>query len=92
MSSAPPEPPKSPEPPVPEVPEVPDTGYSKSGVPTLDGVRDKIETRYGTALGATELAAATPEAQDAAERYEARQQAAAEKLEQIRAEMREDRR
>ena len=37
-----------------------DTGYTDAGVPTLDGVRDKIETRYGTALGATELAEETP--------------------------------
>ncbi len=69
----------------------PDTGYTESGVPTLEGVRDKIEARYGTALGATELAGETPEARDAAERFEARQRAAAEKLEQIRAAMRDGR-
>ena len=43
-----------------------DTGYTDAGVPTLDGVRDKIETRYGTALGATELAEETPEVRTAA--------------------------
>jgi hypothetical protein len=37
---------------------VPDTGYTPAGVPTLEGVRAKIETRFGTALGATELAEA----------------------------------
>ena len=58
-----------------------------SGVPTLEGVRDKIETRLGNAMGATELAQDTPEVRSAAERYEARQQAAAEKLEEIRASM-----
>jgi len=69
-------------------PPVPDTGYTDAGVPTLDGVREKIETRYGTALGATELAEETPEARTAAEQYEAQQKAAAEKLEEIRASMR----
>lgn len=66
----------------------PDTGYTEAGVPTLEGLRDKIEARYGTALGATELAGETPEARDAAERFEARRKAAEDKLAQIRAEMR----
>jgi hypothetical protein len=64
-----------------------DTGYTEAGVPTLDGVREKIETRYGTALGATELAEETPEVRSATEQYEARNKAAAEKLEEIRASM-----
>ena len=64
-----------------------DTGYTEAGVPTLDGVREKIETRYGTALGATELAEDTPEVRAAADQYEARNKAAAEKLEEIRASM-----
>ena len=67
---------------------VPDTGYTAAGVPTLQGVQDKIESRYGTALGATELAEATPEVRTANEQYEARQKAATEKLEEIRASMR----
>ncbi|MGE0221272.1 hypothetical protein, partial [Mycolicibacterium sp.] len=67
-----------------------DTGYTAEGVPTFDAVREKIETRYGTALGAAELAADTPEARTAAEQFEARQQAAAERLAQIRAAMRGD--
>lgn len=71
--------------------EVPDTGYTDSGVPTLEGVRDTIETRYGTALGATELAEETPEVRTAKEQFEQREKAAAEKLEQIRAAMREAR-
>lgn len=65
-----------------------DTGYTAGGVPTLEGVREKIETRYGTALGATELAEETPEGRTAAEQYEAQRKAAAEKLEEIRASMR----
>ena len=67
----------------------PDTGYTAGGVPTLDGVREKIETRFGTALGATELAEDTPEGRTAAQQYEARQHAAADKLEEIRASMHE---
>ncbi len=66
---------------------VPDTGYTPSGVPTFDGVRERIETRYGTALGATELAEDTPEGKTAAQQFEARQKAAEEKLEEIRASM-----
>lgn len=73
-------------------PKEPDTGYTESGVPTLEGVREKIETRYATALGATELAEDTPEGRSAAERYEARQKAAADKLEEIRESMRDDER
>ena len=65
-----------------------DTGYTDAGVPTLEGVREKIETLYGTALGATELAEETPEGRTAAEQYEAQHKAAAEKLEEIRASMR----
>jgi len=68
------------------VPE-PDTGYTLSGVPTLDGVREKIETRYGTALGATELAEGTPEVRTAAQQFDVRQKAAADKLDEIRASM-----
>ena len=29
-----------------------DTGYTAGGVPTFESVREKIETRYGTAIGA----------------------------------------
>ena len=71
----------------PAAPALPDTGYTLSGVPTLEGLRDKIETRLGNALGATELAEDTPEVRTATERYEARQHAAAEKLAEIRASM-----
>ena len=65
----------------------PDTGYTDAGVPTLEGVREKIEARYATALGATELAEETPEARTAAEKYEAQQKAAAAKLDEIRTSM-----
>ncbi len=71
----------------PLIPVQPDTGYTPAGVPTLEGVREKIETRYGTALGATELAEGTAAGQDVAQRFEERQKAAADKLDQIRATM-----
>jgi phage shock protein A len=66
-----------------------DTGYTAAGVPTFDSVREKIETRYGTAIGASELAAETPEGRSIEEQYEKRQQAAAERLQQIRESMHE---
>lgn len=66
----------------------PDPGYDSAGVPTFESVREKIETRYGTALGAAELAAETPEGRDVEEQYEERQRAAAERLAQIRESMR----
>jgi phage shock protein A len=62
-----------------------------SGVPTLDAVRDRIEGRYGRALGATELAEGTPEVRQAAERQQEREEAAARKLAELRAEVDRDR-
>jgi phage shock protein A len=68
----------------------PDPGYDSAGVPTFESVREKIETRYGTSLGATELAAETPEGREVEKQYEDRQRAAAERLAQIRESMRSD--
>ena len=67
-----------------------DTGYTPSGVPTFDSVREKIETRYGTAIGASELAAETPEGRTVEEQYDARPRAAAERLDEIRKSMHKD--
>jgi phage shock protein A len=67
-----------------------DTGYSASGVPTFESVREKIETRYGTAIGASELAAESPEGRTVEEQYDARQRAAAERLAQIRQSMHQE--
>jgi phage shock protein A len=64
-----------------------DTGYTTSGVPTFESVREKIDTRYGTAIGASELAAESPEGRTIEEQYDARQRAAAERLAQIRESM-----
>lgn len=68
----------------------PDPGYDTSGVPTFDSVREKIESRFGTALGAEELAAETPEGRTVEDQYEDRQRAAAERLARIRESMRSD--
>jgi phage shock protein A len=67
-----------------------DPGYDKSGVPTFESVREKIETRYGTAIGGAELTAETPEGRTVEEQYEERQRAAAERLAQIRESMNSD--
>lgn len=64
-------------------------GYTQTGVPTFESVREKIETRYGTALGSAELAAETPEGRSVEQQYEDRQKAAAQRLEEIRAAMHE---
>lgn len=68
----------------------PDTGYTDSGVPTFDAVRERIETRYGASVGNAELDAETPLARTIDEQYEERQRAASERLEQIRESMRDD--
>ncbi|WP_293002069.1 hypothetical protein [Mycobacterium sp.] len=68
-----------------------DTGYTSAGVPTFDSVRDKIESRYETSIGAGELDSETPEGRDVEEQFEARRRAAADRLAQIRESMRDDR-
>jgi phage shock protein A len=67
-----------------------DSGYTDSGVPTFESVREKIETRYATSIGAAELDAETPEGRDIEDEYQSREQAAAERLAQIRESMRDD--
>lgn len=54
---------------------LPAAEYSEAGVPSLDYLRDRIEGRYGTAMGSAELAQAAAE-QEAAGRAAAQQQAA----------------
>ena len=68
----------------------PDAGYTPGGVPTFESVREKIENRYGTAIGSSELASETAEGRQVEEQYEARQRAAHDRLEQIKASMRDD--
>jgi len=75
-------------PPTPVMPE--ETGYTSGGVPTFDYVREKIETTLGTSTGAAELAEETPEGRRLDEQYEARRQAAADRLAQIRESMKNE--
>lgn len=63
-------------------------GYDDAGVPTFESVRDKIESRYGSALGAAELDADSAEGRSVEEQYEERERAAADRLAQIRESMR----
>ena len=49
-------------------------------MPTFESVREKIETRFGTAIGAAELDAESTEGRTIEEQYDARQRAAAERL------------
>lgn len=67
-----------------------DAGYTSSGVPTFDSVRDRIESRYQTSIGSAELDADTTEGRQVEEQFEARQRAAADRLAQIRESMRDD--
>jgi phage shock protein A len=67
-----------------------DPGYSSSGVPTFESVREKVESRYETSIGSAELDAETPEGRDVEDQYEARQRAAADRLAQIRESMRDE--
>jgi hypothetical protein len=78
------------EPPAPTPTTPPDTGYTPGGVPTFESVREKIEDRYGTAIGSSELASETAEGRQVEEQYEARQRAAHDRLEQIKASMRDE--
>ncbi len=84
------EPDPAPTPPPPPPAEAADSGYTPGGVPTFESVREKIETRYGAAIGASELAAETPEGRSVEEQYEERQRAAAQRLDQIRKSMQSD--
>ncbi|WP_459960789.1 PspA/IM30 family protein [Nocardia sp. IFM 10818] len=59
-------------------------GYSESGVPTFESVRDKVEQRYGTARGMGELDRQTPVGRSVEEQWDAREKAARERLEKIR--------
>jgi phage shock protein A len=80
------------QPPAPDTtpPSAADSGFDRSGVPTFDAVREKIESRYATALGAEELAAETADSRAVEEQYEERERAAAQRLAQIRESMRTD--
>ncbi|GGL43632.1 hypothetical protein [Nocardia jinanensis] len=64
-------------------------GYTRSGVPTFGSVRDKVERRIGTAFGARALDRQSPAGRGTDEQWEAREQAARERLAQIRTSLHE---
>ncbi|XVS67456.1 hypothetical protein ACQPYE_15775 [Actinosynnema sp. CA-299493] len=69
---------------------VPPADYTEDGVPTFEHVRDRIEGRVATGIGAEELAGDTSAAKAVEEQFEARRQAGIDKLEEIRRSMRGD--
>jgi hypothetical protein len=73
-----------PDPAPPTMPQPPAPDYDEHGVPSLDYVRDKIEGRYATSLGVTELAEGTAAARGVEEQEAERAAAAKAKLEEIR--------
>ena len=79
-----------PDEPTPEPVEPADTGYTSGGVPTFESVREKIETRYGTAIGAAELDAESAQGRTVEEQYDKRQRAAEERLAEIRKAMHDE--
>ena len=62
----------------------PVSDYDEAGVPTFEHVRDKIEGRYATALGSTELTEESEAGRSIAQQQEDLDAAARERLEQIR--------
>ncbi len=73
--------------PVQPVPQ-PQFDYTEGGVPTFDYVRDRIENKYATSIGANELAEGTPQVKTADEQLAEREQAGRDKLEEIRRQLR----
>ena len=76
-------------PPTPASPEQPTADYV-DGVPTFDFVRDRIEGRFATAVGSSELAEESAVGRSIAQQQEDRDAAARERLEQIRRSLRND--
>jgi hypothetical protein len=68
----------------------PTMDYTEQGVPNFDYVRDKIEGRFATSVGAAELAKDVPQAASLDDQFTAREQAGRDRLEQIRRAIREE--
>lgn len=71
-------------------PVLPAGDYSDAGVPSFDYVRDRIESRFATSTGATELAGDSLDTTSLDDQLADRDRAGREKLEQIRRSMRAD--
>ena len=86
MSSSP----QSPEPPDAAEPGAAGAADYDDGVPTFDFVRDRIEGRYATALGTTELADESAAGRSLAQQQQDRDEAARKRLDEIRRSLREE--
>jgi phage shock protein A len=64
--------------------------YDDAGVPTFEHLRDKIEGRYATALGSTELSEESEAGRSIAQQQADRDAAARERLDQIRRSVRDE--
>lgn len=71
-----------------QVPDPAPDGYTEDGVPTFDHVRETIERRAATAMGAEELANSGAAGRERAEREADHDAAARDKLEEIRRSLR----
>jgi phage shock protein A len=73
-------------------PQVPEADYTEAGVPGFDYVRDRIEKRFNTSVGATELAGIGGKEDIASldKKLADRDKAAKDKLAEIRRSMRQD--
>ncbi len=58
--------------------------YTDAGVPTFDRVRDRIEERFGTAIGSEELERESRTGRDVDEQWQAREKAGRDRLDEIR--------
>jgi hypothetical protein len=65
-------------------PPLPAPDYDEHGTPSLDYVRNKIEGRFATSVGSTELADETAAGRSLAEQEAERAKKAQEKLDEIR--------
>jgi phage shock protein A len=69
-------------------PVLPDADYNEAGVPSFDYVRNRIEGKFATSAGATELAEESPQGVSIDEQLAERERAGRDKLEEIRRSMR----
>ena len=69
------------------VPPLPPPDYDERGVPSLDYLRNKIEGRYATSLGAAELVEDSAAGRDVEQQEADRAAKARDKLEEIRRSM-----
>jgi len=66
----------------------PQSGYDERGVPSFDFVRDRIEQRAATAVGAQELDAESAPGRTAEQQFAEREEAGRDRLEATRRQMR----